>query len=178
MKAKILILGAGFGGLELSTLLSEALGDSADVTLIDKSDHFMFGFSKLDVLFGHAELRAVRLPYRRFVKPGVRFLRETVQAIDPTARRVTTDKGVYDADHLVVALGAEYDFEATPGLSDVVKPPDDGFTRSPARKSSAPRFLVSNAVTLSSASAARRSSVLRRPANAFSCCTTIWSVAE
>jgi sulfide:quinone oxidoreductase len=119
VKARILILGAGFGGLELSTLLSEALGDSADVTLIDQSDHVMFGFSKLDVMFGQAEPKSVRLPYDRFVKPGVRFLRETVKAIDPQARRVTTDKGVHDADELVVALGAEYDFEATPGLSDV-----------------------------------------------------------
>ncbi len=37
-KPRIVVLGAGFGGLELATLLSEALGDSIDVTLIDKSD--------------------------------------------------------------------------------------------------------------------------------------------
>ncbi len=119
MKAKILILGAGFGGLELATLLSESLGDFVDVTLIDKSDHFMFGFSKLDIVFGHAKANAVRMPYRKFTKPGVRFRRETTRVIDPAARRVTTNRATYDADHLVVALGAEYDFEATPGLSDV-----------------------------------------------------------
>jgi sulfide:quinone oxidoreductase len=119
MKSRIVILGAGFGGLELSTLLSEALGDAADVTLIDRSDHFMFGFSKLDVMFGLATPNAVRLPYKRFVKPGVRFVRETVTAIDPTARRVTTNRGVHDADHLVVALGADYDVAGTPGLADV-----------------------------------------------------------
>jgi sulfide:quinone oxidoreductase len=50
MKERILVLGAGFGGLELSTLLSESVGESVEVTLIDKSDHFMFGFSKLDVM--------------------------------------------------------------------------------------------------------------------------------
>ena len=58
---RILVLGAGFGGLELCTLLSEALGDSIEVTLIDKNDHFVFGFSKLDIMFGHAKPRAVRL---------------------------------------------------------------------------------------------------------------------
>jgi sulfide:quinone oxidoreductase len=42
MKERILVLGAGFGGLELSTLISESLGERAEVTLIDKSDHFMF----------------------------------------------------------------------------------------------------------------------------------------
>ena len=31
-KPRILVLGAGFGGLELTTLLSEQLGDSIDVT--------------------------------------------------------------------------------------------------------------------------------------------------
>ena len=117
-KARVVVLGAGFGGLELSTLLSEAFGDDVDVTLIDKSDAFVFGYSKLDVMFGRTTLDAVRLPYRSFVKPGVRFLQETVTAIDPEARRVTTDGGTYEADFLVVALGADYDIDATPGLAE------------------------------------------------------------
>ena len=119
MKTRIVVLGAGFGGLELSTLLSESLGDSIEVTLIDKSDSFVFGYSKLDVIFGCATLDAVRLPYRNFVKPGVRFLRQTITAIDPDKRRVTTDGGTYDADFLIVALGADYDMAATPGLAEV-----------------------------------------------------------
>jgi sulfide:quinone oxidoreductase len=118
MAKRITILGAGFGGLELSTTLSEALGDQAQVTLIDKADAFVFGFSKLDVMFGLKPLDAVRLPYSRFVKPGVRLLRETVTAIDPERRRVTTDAGVHDCDVLVIALGADYDMAATPGLAE------------------------------------------------------------
>ena len=66
----ILILGAGFGGLELSTLLSEALGDDAGVTLIDSGDAFVFGYSKLDVMFGRATLDEVRLPYARGGQAG------------------------------------------------------------------------------------------------------------
>jgi sulfide:quinone oxidoreductase len=118
MKARVVVLGAGFGGLELATMLSEALGGDVDVTLIDKNDSFVFGFSKLDVVFGRTTMDAVRLPYREFVKPGVRFLRETITAIDPDARSVTTDGGVHEADILVVALGADYDFDATPGLAE------------------------------------------------------------
>jgi sulfide:quinone oxidoreductase len=116
-KPRIVVLGAGFGGLELTTLLSEALGDSLDVTLIDKGDAFVFGFSKLDVMFGLSTPEAVRLPYARYAKPGVHLLRRTITAIDPEARRVTTDNGVFEADYLIVALGAEYDFDATPGLA-------------------------------------------------------------
>jgi sulfide:quinone oxidoreductase len=121
MKTRIAVLGAGFGGLELSTLLSEALGDSVEITLIDKNDSFVFGYSKLDVMFGYAEASAVRLPYKNFVKPGVRMLQQTVTSIDPVKRRVTTDRDTFDADYLVVALGAEYDFAATPGLADVTE---------------------------------------------------------
>jgi sulfide:quinone oxidoreductase len=117
--ARILILGAGFGGLELATGLSEALGDGAEVTLIDRDDAFVFGYSKLDLMFRGAGRDSVRLPYADFVKPGVRLLRETVTAIDPAAKRVTTDAGVHEADHLVIALGADYDLAATPGLAEV-----------------------------------------------------------
>jgi sulfide:quinone oxidoreductase len=115
---RVVILGAGFGGLELATILSEAVGDEVAVDLIDKNDAFVFGYSKLDVMFGRTTPDAVRLPYRDIAKPGVRFLRETIVAIDPEARRVTTDAGIHEADVLVVALGADYVLGATPGLTE------------------------------------------------------------
>jgi sulfide:quinone oxidoreductase len=113
---RVLILGAGFGGLELATSLSDALGDEVAVTLIDKSDSFVFGFSKLDVMFGMAEPAAVRLPYRAIAKPGVEFRQETILAIDPDRKWAMTDGGTYEGDVLVVALGADYCPSATPGL--------------------------------------------------------------
>jgi sulfide:quinone oxidoreductase len=118
VKERVVVLGAGFGGLELATTLSEALGDDVDVTLIDKNDSFVFGFSKLDVMFGRTKPDAVRLAYGEIAKPGVRVLRETVTAIDPEARRVSTDAGSHEADVLVIALGADYDMDATPGLAE------------------------------------------------------------
>jgi sulfide:quinone oxidoreductase len=48
---RIVVLGAGFGGLELSATLSSQLGDDIEVVLIDQSEGFVFGFSKLDVMF-------------------------------------------------------------------------------------------------------------------------------
>jgi sulfide:quinone oxidoreductase len=115
---RVVVLGAGFGGLELSTMLAEASGGEMDVTLIDKGDSFVFGFSKLDLMFGRETPEAVRMPYREIAKPGLRVLRETVTAIDPEARRVTTDAGTHEADALVIALGADYDMDATPGLAE------------------------------------------------------------
>jgi sulfide:quinone oxidoreductase len=118
MAGRIVILGAGFGGLELATALSSALGSDADVILIDKAESFMFGYSKLELLFGRASREKLSLPYSAITKPGVRFVRETITAIDPESRRVTTDRNQYHADHLVVALGAEMAYEATPGLTE------------------------------------------------------------
>lgn len=118
MPTRALILGAGFGGLELATTLSEALGEKVEVTLIDKAEAFVFGYSKLDVMFGRTSPEAVRLAYRDIAKPGVRVVKETITAIDPENRRVSTDGGEYEGDLLVVALGADYDMEATPGLAE------------------------------------------------------------
>jgi sulfide:quinone oxidoreductase len=116
VKKHVLILGAGFGGLELATRLSETLQDAVRVTLLDRNDSFVFGFSKLEVMLGRQSAGDVRLYYRDIDKDGVEFRQETVTGIDPTARRVTTDAGSYDADFLVVAMGADYDMNATSGF--------------------------------------------------------------
>ena len=118
MKKKILILGAGFGGLELSSRLSSELPDQVEITLIDKNEGFIFGFSKFDLMLGHATRPEVTFFYRDIAKPSVDFRQETVLAIDPEQRRVTTDKQSYEADVLVVALGAEYNIDATPGFAE------------------------------------------------------------
>jgi sulfide:quinone oxidoreductase len=113
---RILVLGAGFGGLELTTRLSDKLGDAADIVLIDRADGFVFGFSKLDVMFGRTTAGAVRHSYGDLIKPGVRFVQTTIRSIDPVRRRVETDAGAFEADVMVVALGADLDPAATPGL--------------------------------------------------------------
>jgi sulfide:quinone oxidoreductase len=115
-RTRVVVLGAGFGGLELTTSLSEEFGDGVDMVLVDKRDSFVFGFSKLDVMFGRAQAADVRLPYRDAVKAGVRFVQAVVESIDPVARRVETTAGAFECDVLVVALGADLDPAATPGL--------------------------------------------------------------
>jgi sulfide:quinone oxidoreductase len=114
----VLILGAGFGGLELASRLSDSVAGEVRVTLIDQNDAFTFGFWKLDVLFGGADAASVRIPYSELAKPGVEFRQEPITAIDPAARHVTTSEGSYEADILVVALGAEYDIAGTPGFAE------------------------------------------------------------
>ena len=113
---KILILGAGFGGLELATRLSAELAGEAEIEVIDKSPGFVFGFSKLDVMFGKKTADHVFHSYATVDKVGVHFTQTTIRSIDPEQRSVVTDAGRFDADVLVVALGADLDPSATPGL--------------------------------------------------------------
>jgi sulfide:quinone oxidoreductase len=119
MKLRVVVLGAGFGGLELTTILSEKMGDRLDLTLVDQNDSFFFGYSKFDVMFGRKPADAVKIPYSSIVKPGVKFRKETITHIDPVSKVVTTQSGQYEADVLVIALGANYDMNATPGLAEV-----------------------------------------------------------
>lgn len=113
---KILILGAGFGGLELATHLSGEIGNTAEITVIDERPGFVFGFSKLDVMFGKRTAESVFHPYEGIDKAGVRFVQATIRSIDPSRKSVATDSEQFDADVLVVALGADLDPSATPGL--------------------------------------------------------------
>jgi sulfide:quinone oxidoreductase len=118
MTKHVVIVGAGFAGLELAAQLSGSLDNAVRVTLLDKNDSFHFGFSKLDVLLGRRASADVLLHYHHISKAGVDFRQETVTEIDALERRVTTDHGSYDADFVVVALGAEYDLAATPGFQE------------------------------------------------------------
>ncbi len=118
MAQRVVVLGAGFGGLEATSLLSEEFGGELEIVLIDKTDGFVFGFSKLDVMFGRSTAEHVFHPYADVVKPGVRVVRAEIIAIDAAAKRVDTTAGMFDAEYLVIALGADYDIARTPGLAE------------------------------------------------------------
>ena len=68
------------------------------------------------ILFRGVPLERIVHSYAHVSRPGLRFLRSTIRAIDPISRRVSTDDEELDADVLVIALGAETHPEATPGL--------------------------------------------------------------
>lgn len=114
---RVVVLGAGFGGLEAATGLSAAGGGALEITLVDRSDSFFVGFTKIDVLFGHRSEAEVRSPYAELAA-DVRFVRETVTAIDVDQRAVNTSGATLPFDYLVVALGAELAPDATPGFVD------------------------------------------------------------
>lgn len=115
-KLRVLVLGAGFGGLEVAARLSDAAHDQIDVTVIDQSDSFVFGYSKLDVMFG-IRRETWRSYYRDIARPSVTFRQERIIDIDPASKTVRTSEGSYTGDVVVIALGADLDVAATPGLT-------------------------------------------------------------
>lgn len=117
---RIVVLGAGFGGLEVCVRLAEALGSEPgnEIVLVDRSDAFVAGAAHVEMLTGRIALADVRHPYSTFVHAGVRFVHSDVHRIDPAARMVDTSEGSLEADVLVIALGAELDVAATPGLAE------------------------------------------------------------
>ena len=100
-KLSVVVLGAGFGGLEVASILSVKMGDRLDLTLIDKSDSFFFGYSKFDLMFGRSSSASVKHSYKRIKMPGVKFRQEVIMAIDPHNRSVRTDKSRYDAPVII-----------------------------------------------------------------------------
>lgn len=115
MEPKIVILGAGFGGLEAATRLSQQL-PSAEITLIDRKDYFIIGFSKFDVMFGRRSAEQVKAYYKDLAAEGVRFVQDTITRIDIENRQVETAAAMFSYDFLIVCLGAEVVPEATPGF--------------------------------------------------------------
>lgn len=104
MKLRVVVLGAGFGGLELSTILSEKIGDRLDLTLIDKKESFFFGFSKFDVMFGHKTSEAVKIYYSNIIKPGVKFIR----GIPQPDKEITSTEFRIEMQPGLVSFGGEY----------------------------------------------------------------------
>jgi hypothetical protein len=85
MKLRVVVLGAGFGGLELSTRWSEALGEQLDLILLDKNDSFFRFFeTRHDVEFGEARVGRVDVeflagpPTGSFMEPSVTLSAEKV----------------------------------------------------------------------------------------------------
>jgi len=118
MSANILILGGGFGGLEVATRLRSALDESFRITLVDRKDFFSMGFTKFDLMFGRRQPEGCKSYYSQLEDRGIRFLQAEIESIDPEARRVETSVGALNTDHLVVGLGVDLAPEATPGFQD------------------------------------------------------------
>jgi sulfide:quinone oxidoreductase len=116
--SRTVIVGAGFGGIAVAHELQRLLGAEYEVVLVDRGETFSMGLRKLWELVGIGTIAEGSRSRRLLAGGGVEFVQASVEAIDPDARAVRSDRGSWEADFLVVALGAEPRPDLVAGMAE------------------------------------------------------------
>lgn len=118
MRRNILVLGGGAGGLSVARALRRHIRPPDRISVIDRNGAHTQGLSLLWLMRGWRKQGDVVVDGVRNALGDIDLVRSEVTAIEPDARRVHTTENTLDYDALVVALGAELDIAAVPGLSE------------------------------------------------------------
>jgi sulfide:quinone oxidoreductase len=114
----VLVLGGGVGGVAAANRLRRGLDRRHKVVLVNRDPDFTFAASYLWVMSGRRRAAQVTRPLPKLGRRGIEVVIGQVQHIDPATRTVTVDGRELNADHLVVALGADYATGRVPGLAE------------------------------------------------------------
>ena len=106
MTKRVVILGAGIGGVAAANELTKLSNGKTEIVLVDQTSQYEFSPSYLWVVSGTRRMSDITVPIERISRKGIRFERAKVLAIDPASRVVKTDNGTLEADAILVALGA------------------------------------------------------------------------
>ncbi len=108
-KPKVVIIGAGFGGLEAAKALKRA---AADVIVIDRHNHHCFQPLLYQVATAALSPADIAWPIRHILRPqrNATVLMEEVQGIDPEKKVLHTQYGGITYDYLVIATGATHSY--------------------------------------------------------------------
>src|SRR6266545_1573206 len=113
----ILILGGGIGGVVAANRLRKTLGRQHRVVLVDREPTFALAASFLWVMTGDRRPDQIARPLARLERKGIEVVLGEVERIDSASREAVVDGRTLQADHLIVALGAQFAPEAVPGLA-------------------------------------------------------------
>jgi sulfide:quinone oxidoreductase len=116
--ARVLVLGAGFGGVAAATRLRALLDPSHEVVLVDRRSDFVMGLRKTWAVVGSHPLDDGRRALATLSDRGIDVRQAAVEALDPAGRRARLDGEWLAADAVVVALGAEQAPDTVPGLAE------------------------------------------------------------
>jgi sulfide:quinone oxidoreductase len=116
--ARIIVMGAGIGGMPAAYDLKKSLGKQHEVVLIGTSEHFQFTPSNPWVAVGWRKPDQVLVPIRPNVeRRGIRFIAEPVTRIEADQNTVhLADGESLEYDYLVIATGPKLAFDEIPGL--------------------------------------------------------------
>lgn len=113
----VLVLGGGVGGLVAANRLRALLPRSHRVVLIERESNHLFQPSLLWLAVGARTPERIQRPLARLERRGIEVVRAEITAIDPGGRVVTAGERKWEADAVIVSLGASLVPEAVPGLS-------------------------------------------------------------
>jgi sulfide:quinone oxidoreductase len=122
---RVLILGAGFGGLAAARALRLRLPEQDEVVLVDRRASYVMGLRKWWAIVGRSTLDEGRRELRDLARSGIQFVQGTIEAIDPARRSAVVEGRTIEADAVIVALGAEHVLDALPGFREHVLNPYD-----------------------------------------------------
>lgn len=108
-KPRVVIIGAGFGGLEAAKGLKHA---GVGITLIDKRNHHLFQPLLYQVATAGLSPSDIAWPIRQILagQKNARVVLGDVHHVDREARLVHTEQGSYPYDYLIVATGARHSY--------------------------------------------------------------------
>jgi sulfide:quinone oxidoreductase len=105
---RILILGAGFGGLTAANILRKNLSNVHKITVIDKNKSFMMGLVNLWILYGTRKLQDSFIPLANLLNKDIEFINDEIVGINFTQSSISTKfSGKFDYDYLIIALGSD-----------------------------------------------------------------------
>ena len=114
----ILILGGGIGGVVAANRLRKKLNRHHRIIMVDREENFTLAASFLWVMTGDRRPEQITRPLVRLERKGIEIVHGKVERIDPERREAVVDGRTLQADHLIVALGAQFSPEAIPGLAE------------------------------------------------------------
>ena len=110
---RVVIIGAGFGGLEAAKKLS---GRAVQVTVVDRTNYHLFQPLLYQVATAALSPADIAAPVRAILSKceNMEVILAEVQSIDMNARKVKMVDGELDYDYLILATGARHSYFGHP----------------------------------------------------------------
>ncbi len=113
------VVGGSFAGMTAALEIKRKGKEAHKVILIDKSPLFLFIPSLIWVPFRRREMKDISFKKEEILrKKGVDFIHAEALTVNPTNQIVTTDKGDFKYDNLVIATGPKVKYDVAPGVEE------------------------------------------------------------
>lgn len=114
-----IVIGGSFAGMTAALEIKRKGKNEHRVILIDKSPLFLFIPSLIWVPFGRRDIKDISFKKEAILtKKGVEFVHAEALKMDAKTQTVTTDRGDFKYDNLVIATGPKVKYDVAPGVAE------------------------------------------------------------